>query len=78
MIYYTYSVFTCCQTYKTINTLTISAIHFDSSGEKTISKFHSSSGDGRLGIDSHADMSCAEKQARIIGIEEGQVSTVSV
>ena len=32
--------------------------------------------DGRLGIDSHADMSCAGRHARIIGIEEGKTSTV--
>ena len=76
MIYYTSSLFTCCQSYEPINYLTLSAIHVDSSKHHTISNIHLNTDEGRLGIDSHADMSCAGKHARIVGIEEGQTSTV--
>ena len=76
MICYTYSLFICCQHYENKQYLTLSAIHVDSSIEQAISKIKSNPSEGRLGIDSHANMSCAGKQARIIAIEEGQTSTV--
>ena len=75
MIYYTSSLFTRCQLYETNNPLTLSAIHVDSS-KYHISNIHLKTDEGRLGIDSHADMSYAGKHARIVGIEEGQTSTV--
>ena len=76
MIYYTSSLFTRCQLHEPNNPLTLSAIHVDSSKYHTISNIHLKTDGGRLGIDSHADMSCAGKHARIVGIEEGQTSTV--
>ena len=76
LIYYTYSLFIYCQPCEKNNHLTLSTIHVDSSGNHNISDIHLKSKDGRLGIDSHADMSCAGKHAKIVGIEEGEVSTV--
>ena len=76
MIYYIPLSFTCCQLNKQNNQLTLSAIHVNSNKYNTISNIKIKTGEGRLGIDSHADMSCAGKHARIVGIEEGQTSTV--
>ena len=41
-----------------------------------ISSINQNDDNGRLGIDSHADMSCAGRHARIVGVEEGKTSTV--
>ena len=44
--------------------------------QPNISVYNCSQEDGRLGIDSHADMSCAGSHARIVAIEEGAESIV--
>ena len=76
LIYYTCSLFIPCQNYQNNNGHTLSTIHVDSTNSHVISDIHLTLDDRRLGIDSHDDMSCARKHTRIIGIEEGQVSTV--
>ena len=76
LIHYISLLFTCCQLNKPRKHLTLSAIHVNSNKHHTISNIKLKTGEGRLGIDSHADMSCAGKHARIVGIEEEQTSTV--
>jgi len=76
LIYYTYSLSTCCQPYTQNRLLTISAIYVNSNKNHTISDICLKTDDGILGIDSHADTRCAGKHARIIGTKEIQTSTV--
>ena len=67
LIHYFYSFTTCSQSNVIISTLSV-----------RISSINENSEDGCLGIDSHVDMSCSGRHARIVGIKEGKTSTVYV
>ena len=54
----------------------LSAIYVDSSRSHTICNLNSKTDDIRFGIDSHTNISFTAKHARMVGIDEGQTSTV--
>ena len=69
-------LFTRCQILNNNSYLTLSAVSVNTSHNCNISNIQHTTNDACLGIDSHVDMSCAGKNARIIGIEEVKTLTV--
>ena len=60
-----------CQIVNSDSCLTLSAFSVNTNRNCIISNIHHTSDDARLGIDNHANMSCAGNNARIIGKEKG-------